>query len=131
MSKELEQWFEYLLKSALVLFLFVNTKRIVALVRESFGRIDKPELLAMIFTPVMIWMLNSERTREHEWAIYDDFKFLVVAIIVMYGFGLKQIINAILLIKGVNVEDDNKKDRDSVSAGTGNSTDLPSDTERS
>jgi hypothetical protein len=108
-------WLIFALKATGVLWLFINTKRIFAVIRESFGRIDKPELLAMIFTPVMIWMLHAEMRRLHEWEIYDDFKFATVALIVMYGFGLKHILYAILAVKGADLKDYDKNLRNSSS----------------
>jgi hypothetical protein len=110
-----DEWLMFILKATGVLWLFLNTKKIFALIRESFGRIDKPELLAMIFTPVLIWMLSAEMRRLHEWEIYDDFKFATVALIVMYGFGLKHILYAILAVKGADLKDYDKNLRNSSS----------------
>jgi len=117
---------ELFAKIVAAIWLLFNINRVFAFIREVFGRIDKPELLAMIFTPVMIWMIWSERVRDHEWAIYDDFKFATIAIIVMYGFGLKPIIKSILLIRGVNTQDIKEAlpgDSDSADRGDSGSSD--------
>jgi uncharacterized membrane protein len=95
-----DDWFLLALKATGVIWLLTQTKKIFALLREAFGRIDNYEIAGMIFTPVLIWMLVEESQRTTENQVFNDFKFGVVAVIVMYGFGLRKIVEMFLHLKG-------------------------------
>ena len=121
----LDEWLWFGAKATGLLWLLVHTKKIFELFREAFGKIDKAELAGMIFTPVMIWMLVSEKERATEYHLFDDFMFGTVALIVMWGFGLKPLIAAFLSLRGVKLQDekDNMGDR---SSGVVRNSDLDS-----
>ena len=113
----LDEWLWFGAKATGILWLLVHTKKIFELFREAFGKIDKAELAGMIFTPVMIWMLWCENERTTEYHRFDDFMFGTVALIVMWGFGLRPLISAFLSLRGVKLQDekDNMGDRSTPS----------------
>jgi hypothetical protein len=121
----LDEWFVFGLKATGILWLLINTKRIFALIRESFGQIDKAELAGMIFTPVMIWMLWCENARVTEYHRFDDFMFGTVALIVMWGFGLRPLISAVLSLRGVKLQDEKDNMGSANASGVRNNNTQP------
>lgn len=98
----LDEKFIFVFKLTALLFAIFYHKRLIALFRESFGSMDKQELCAMIFAPVMIWMISSYWLSANATDGVRMFLFGVVALIVIYGFGLKKLVNAFLLLRGID-----------------------------
>jgi hypothetical protein len=118
---EFNDWLIFGVKSSAVVVVIVYFKKILALIRESFGRIDKSELCSMLFSPVLIFMIWSEQNRQHEWQYYSPLEFGAVTLIVMWGFGLRPVLKYFLLLKGV----DPKSFEDEKSQDTGDGFNNP------
>jgi hypothetical protein len=117
----LEGWLTFGLKALGVIAVLVYAKRVFALVRESFGHIDKQELAGMILMPILVYLALSNRERNE----YTSFEFAVIALIVIYGFGMKHIIQYLLQLKGIRNEKDNDRGGGGDSAATGAGDDMP------
>lgn len=83
----------------IISFLTLKWLRNLAWIKDG---VDKKEFAAFVFIGLLVYMTYIDARREHEWQQFSDLHYLVSYLFIAVGLGLKEILDTIKDIKGVN-----------------------------
>lgn len=71
--------------------------------------LNKKEFTALFFLGLLIYMYYVDGNRIHEWSHFSDLQYITSYVFISVGLGLKEILEAIYIIKGIKPKDDDKE----------------------